>query len=486
MRIAGALPAVAGLAWAAALFLLTGGYAIDDAWIHLQFARNIAAGEGFRFLTGHPQVYACTSPAWVLLLAPAYTAGAGGIATARALSCLASGAALAAFASLLRNRGFGGGWIAAGCVLLAMDPMMIRWGSSGMEAAAASLAVILVLRALARRGGGALTGLLCGLAFLLRPELGIAGPLVALAMALEGARRNWGRILAHLACWAAVAAAWEVAALGIFGRLLPGTAAAKASAAGYAGYLPGAISDLAGNLAASGAAMPALITAGAAAWALIRGRRLFPLAGRAAILISAGLFAVLLAGKAPIVSRYLLPATPCLLLAAIETASALRGRAGAWLRGTALTAALASSLVSGIFLVFPHMQRASRNLGRYMEVAGFLRDSLPEGSIIAVQEIGIFGYESGRELLDLGGLLDPSVTAGCPGLDRQALQSIAFLRQRGVTHYLDPHGAVPALEGAEERTGVRFVPLHSWEFAGGTALSSSASYERVLYRLDWL
>src|SRR5436309_8543899 len=44
------------------------GFPLDDSWIHLHFARNIAEGAGFSFNPGSP-IAGSTAPLWTLLLA---------------------------------------------------------------------------------------------------------------------------------------------------------------------------------------------------------------------------------------------------------------------------------------------------------------------------------------------------------------------------------------------------------------------------------
>jgi len=476
------------LGYAAALFAFTGGYAIDDTWIHLQFARNIAAGLGPRFMADSPPVYACSSPAWVWLLAVPYYAGLGGIASARALSALFSGLAVWLLREALAGQGMAQRWSFAGAALLAVNPWMIRWGSSGMEAAASTAtvcAILLVLSGTGRRGF--LAGALCGAAFLVRPELGIAGPVCAVALSLEKARGGMRRSLETLAVWGAAVAAWELFALEVFGRLTPTAVAAKALASGFTGYLPSAVAEAAKSLTVSDAGMLIVILA-----ALLppgRSRSRLPAGAASAFswMLTLGLPVLLLAGRAPIVSRYLLPASPCIVFLGVTLLPRLRSVAGIPAPGIAVPVSAAASLAFGLFLVFPHIRTEDRNLQRYMDIAHFMRDSLPEGSIVAVREIGIFGYYGGQDLLDLGGLVSPQATPeSFPGLDRDAMASLAFLRSQGVGYYLDPHGLVAPLMSASDRTGVRFVPLGEWVFKGGTAMTGRGTYARVLYRLEWL
>jgi hypothetical protein len=57
--------------WAAVRTSGTLGFPLDDAWIHAQFARNLATGHGFTY-TGGRWVAGSTAPGWTLLLALGY------------------------------------------------------------------------------------------------------------------------------------------------------------------------------------------------------------------------------------------------------------------------------------------------------------------------------------------------------------------------------------------------------------------------------
>ena len=46
-------------------------FPLDDSWIHLHFARNLAEGAGFAYNPGVP-VAGSTAPLWTLLLAGAF------------------------------------------------------------------------------------------------------------------------------------------------------------------------------------------------------------------------------------------------------------------------------------------------------------------------------------------------------------------------------------------------------------------------------
>lgn len=67
----------AGLYFATEAYLLSGhlGFPLDDSWIHLQFARNLAAGDGLSYNPGE-RVTGSTAPLWTALLTPFFL-GAG-------------------------------------------------------------------------------------------------------------------------------------------------------------------------------------------------------------------------------------------------------------------------------------------------------------------------------------------------------------------------------------------------------------------------
>src|SRR4051794_34832739 len=47
------------------------GFPLDDAWIHLVYARSLAHGDGFAYNPGQLET-GFTSPLWVMLLAPLF------------------------------------------------------------------------------------------------------------------------------------------------------------------------------------------------------------------------------------------------------------------------------------------------------------------------------------------------------------------------------------------------------------------------------
>jgi hypothetical protein len=158
------------------------GLPLDDGWIHLRVATNLARGHGFGVNPGEP-VAVSTAPLWTLSLAGAISLGVPGLLAAKALGV----AAYLATALLTRRAALGAGAgrgsaLAAG--LAAVGLGRLAWGAlSGMEVPlAAALVAATVVSVL--RGRPGIASIALGLATLARPEAGLLIPFHAL-----GARR---------------------------------------------------------------------------------------------------------------------------------------------------------------------------------------------------------------------------------------------------------------------------------------------------------
>src|SRR5262249_11179643 len=128
------------------------GLPLDDSWIHLRFADNLAAGHGFAINPGVP-VAASTAPLWTLLLALAIVLGAPGLVAAKALGR----AAYVASGLLTRRLALAIGLtpglaLASGIGVVGLGRM--AWGAlSGMEVPLAA-ALVAAGCLLASRGRG--------------------------------------------------------------------------------------------------------------------------------------------------------------------------------------------------------------------------------------------------------------------------------------------------------------------------------------------
>ena len=215
-------------------------FPLDDSWIHLHFARNLAEGAGFAYNPGVP-VSGSTAPLWTLLLAGTFSLAGIAPAWAKALGIAA------ALATALLTRRLVWMWtesralaLAGGVIAAVAGPLV--WGAlSGMEV---SLAALLVTGALVLHTAGraAPTALLLGLAVLTRPESLLLVPLVWLGRPITPRRTA---IFAGIV--GALLAPWIAFNLATAGTPLPATASAKVEG-GLIGVLSGSRDSLAAAL----------------------------------------------------------------------------------------------------------------------------------------------------------------------------------------------------------------------------------------------
>jgi len=150
-----------------------GGVPLDDAWIHFQFARNLARGDGLSFNPGHP-TSGSTAPLWTLLLTAVYLVG-GRFPVAGQLLSGTCFLAVLATTYALGKRLTGNRWAAwlAGAVV-ATNGRMVWAGLSALETGLFATLSLLALSAhLSDRTTCRYrlrTAALFGLAALSRPE----------------------------------------------------------------------------------------------------------------------------------------------------------------------------------------------------------------------------------------------------------------------------------------------------------------------------
>ena len=388
------------------------GFPLDDSWIHLHFARNLAEGAGFAYNPGRP-VAGSTAPLWTLLLAGgAVVAGASvGMAKVLGVACALAAAVLTRRAALAWGAPPGVA-IVAGVALLWAGP--IAWGSlSGMEV---TLAALLVGAALVAHAAERLwlTAALAALAVAARPEAALLVPCFLLARALTPAR-----VAAFVLMPIAVVAPMVAFSYFTVGAPYPATAAAKVEG-GLIGWLGGLREPLTTTLAVR----PWAFVREWVAW-LWRTHALLPL-----VLLPAIVLAWRRRGAALGVVALALLAHPLgmALLAPYRGPGFQEGRYSIHLLPLALVviavgfgpavrrlrwAALLAWLALAVWALVPAAQRYAWGvqnieamqvgLGRWVDA------NVPRTARLAVNDIGAIAYVSRREIVDLMGLVTPEI-----------------------------------------------------------------------------
>lgn len=422
------------------------GFPLDDAWIHLSFARTFAMSGRFADFVGGPATAGSTSPLFTLLEALGWRLFRDEFVIGYGLGIAAFLLATVWMAQVLFNEGVRQRWLVAlGVLAFVLQPKIVASAVSGMETTTAiALSLLCILQM--RRRRWATVGLVAGLLLWTRPDTLVFTAALAIHLLYdvcveEAADR--ARMSRALVTFGALAMAYFVFNWGLSGTLFPNSLAAKIE---YYRFGNGRFaSDL---------------------WTFLEDARLVPalmlflisLAGtardvtrrRPAPTLYAHLFVVALVAvywwKLPFLyqdGRYLVPAIPFVLLGMIDglrrTATALNARKGALGRAGAVVPAFQLLLVIGIvgWAAF-RLPKARRDFAnRCLDIqklqvatARWCRDRLPATAVIATHDVGALGFYSGHAIVDVVGLLDRGIQGhiGDPG------QTLAFMRDRQVTH----------------------------------------------------
>jgi hypothetical protein len=207
------------------------GFPLDDAWIHMVYARSLAALQGFAYNPGQLET-GSTSPLWAIALLPAtWTARIchiGVVIPAKITTLLtAVGASLAA-ARLLRGLGFGVAVELAAGLAIAADPSLAFAQVSGMEIMLATALALWALGELAHERYR-VAGIVAGMAPLARPEMALLtlAVLVVAEWRLDRTRTSFKTRLAVLLPTALAVGGWMTYCLAVTGHPLPSTFYAK-------------------------------------------------------------------------------------------------------------------------------------------------------------------------------------------------------------------------------------------------------------------
>ena len=446
--------------WLALINIIARSYIEDDAFIHLEYARSVAHGQGFSF-NGRIS-YGDTSPAWVAVLAVAWRLVGDWILTAKALAVVTAIFSLGVV-----------GWFATqplcaskttacaspastafftACLGLATNPYFTFWSTSGMEAVAAGgciiLAVHLCLTA-TRSTSRCLALLLVGALPLLRPEAILFLPFIACARGYVHFRSITGgstTARAGIAQWigeclllAIPVLCWSAYAVSAFGTVEPNTNAAKRIVGGHGTVLRLLSVYVVGfGIAAAGIA---------AAWYFgkrdLQFARVQPLAYPSGLTGGSLTVAVLVAATLAIQAFYVVNNTAVqtryalvwgLVLYACAAHELIRLYAGGgWRPVRAVIAAtiIAQTLFTGV-VTLPYLAgKAAAVLAQRTAYAAAVQ-LIPQDAPIAIYAIGQFAFETKHPLVDTGGITDVDVVRHFG--DTKA--TLAWARARGADYYL--------------------------------------------------
>jgi arabinofuranosyltransferase len=387
------------------------GLPLDDAWIHLRFAENLAAGRGFAINPGVP-VAGSTAPLWTALLALPLAVGVPGLLAAKLLGVTAYLLTALATRRLALALGLSRALaLAAGLGAVAAGPL--AWGAlSGMEVCLAAAGVAGGALLAARERPLAATAALAA-ATLARPE-------AALVLVLHVAGAGGLRPAAGRAGVAIVMGGPALAFnLAIGGRLVPATAVAKVEG--------GVLGRLVGLHEAPGAAgLRVLEYAGEWARFLVNDHVALPLLGLVGLAVlrrsrirwlpwALVLHPIAMALVAPYrgpafqTGRYSAHLLPLAVVVGAAGLGAVLDRLPGRLRVVTLAAA-ALGLVLPLRPASETYAWGVQNINAMQVRLGrFVAGATPPDAVVAVNDVGALSYFGGRPIIDLMGLVTPDI-----------------------------------------------------------------------------
>jgi arabinofuranosyltransferase len=486
------------------------GFPLDDAWIHLQIARNFSTGHGFGLNSDEP-VSLSTAPLWTLLVALLHLLPWSIVASVKAVGALLLFGNALCTRLLARELGLPGSWALLAGLVVALTPRFLWASQSGMEillyTLLASGGLVLHMRTFVVAPSLWGTGLWAS-AVLARPECAILFPL-----AVVDRWRTEGRLLAmvalywkHVLLFILLLVPWVLFNLRYGSGPLPNTFYAKVGSYG----LMGALAD--GAWLRVGAAVllypleqmqelvqfsvenNVLLTVAAPLGLLALMRRgketswLIPL-----VLIGFPILRGLLApfkGATFQQGRYAAYLVPLLTVVGLvglrEAWTVLReqlqeGRARRWrywLRRLVWVCVLGNVLVLDLRQGRDYAANVADINQMHVAMGQWLAANTPAEAVVASNDIGAIAYFSERRLLDIVGLATPEVLGYLqPGVAAD-LGVLRYLEKTQPDYLVLLPNWYPQL--AEMH--YLFRPVHTIEVAPGTIAGGT---RLVAYRTVW-
>lgn len=449
--------ALVGFGVAAAMIAQTRDFALDDAWIHLAYAKSLRLGDGLSYNPGDYET-GFSSPLWVFVLSVWPIAGSP-VVPVKLLGALlhAATAWMGALVTLelARRRAKPehpvplASLTLLGGVLVAFQPTLVQAATSGMEVPLAAFVLLATTREMLRGRvvGAAILGVLSTWA---RPELlGAVLTMSAVVVAMRWrARATDPRVRASAAAAGGVMVGlglWVLYCLVVSGWPWPNAQYIKGAGGGLRGveYLrdevlmwqPWLVSLTGSVLVALGLREAVRARDGAALGIIVAF-----VATSVAIAITRPLHPGVLFFE----SRYFAPLAPLPSVVLPLGLGAIRPDTRAWLRWLAAAALLPVAGLSGLQIwqlrdqLIAHTED-TRVL--HTAVAHWLRDNLPADAVVAVEGAGAHRFVLPRtaRVVDLVGLNDTE--AAHAHFDR-AEKLCVFVR-RAPTHLVVPSDWTP-------------------------------------------
>lgn len=418
-RILLAGTAVACLAFAV-LWWLFRDFTIDDVYIFLRYARNIAEGHGIRYNLEGPPTEGISSALWTLILSLLIRGGAEPLAAAKVLGLVFGLSCVAMTPMTVPHLSVG--YRLAATWLVALSAPMVIWSASGMGAPFTAFYALLWILAGQRTEltdrNCLLLGIFTGAGVLVRPEAALLWPALVVLIVL---RRDKQRGRAVLMAGAGAAIVWvplELFRLAYFGYPLPAPFYAKAVQPGFEQHLRGLYYDYEFLIRYCGGPLTLLAVLYALAAPSGHARWMRP----PGVVVTTWLIWVALVGDDWMPQfRFLVPAIPA-IGATIAAMMQRLADTPVWRKTTAMVAVISvftflfASQGAGMWLArnnnhhySGYRMQLSYHLNALESLRSqglYLRENAAPGTVVAAYDIGIVGFISEAEIIDMWGLTD--------------------------------------------------------------------------------
>ena len=413
------------------------GFPLDDAWIHQTYARNLGLHGILAFSPGEPST-GSTSPGWTVLLAAGYLLKAPFLPWAYFWGSIF--AVASAFTAALLSQSYFGEFKGAMIVaLLCILEWHLAWAAlSGMEISLFTFLTLLILLCIHRDSPPLLIGLLIGMTFLVRPEGIVLAAIYGFRLLLtnrNNPKQLFAGIISFVAVFLIVISPWVIFNLTFGGRPFPATISSKFIQYGYPWSLGNSLKYI-GNVLIyflNGPLMLLVPCAGFVTYNTLRTRKTDLIHALVWSLILVGLYAVAL----PAIyhhGRYLMPLIPILAIFGVEGLFKIIGKLpmksllppAIWLTLGAMVLTLWINGASTFELQTDLLNDSHLQAARWVDA------NTSQDAVIATHDIGIVGYITQRQIVDLAGLVTPQVI---PIMGDQ-IKLAEYVRERHVTYLI--------------------------------------------------
>jgi hypothetical protein len=440
------------------------GFPLDDSWIHLTYARNLAQSGEWAFQPGQLSA-GSTAPLWTFLLAIGFWLHLGPYIWTYLLGELAlwALAILAEFSVRKLSLGYAPRWPWVGLFFVA--EWHLQWAAlSGMETLLQALfmtTVLVFLIAGTRRY--LVLGILTGVSIWVRPDgLTLVGPvLLTIFMTEKTFAARGSAVLRYLIGLGALLLPYLAFNLWLSDVPMPNTFYAKQ--AEYAAWQTQPVLNRIAVLLLQLLTGPAVILFPAVIGAVILAvrRRAWRML---AAMIWCGAYLILYILRLPAYQhgRYLMPAMPIFFVFGLLAYVEFRKSAlfGPWHRVIQTVAQQSLFLVTAGFIVLgarSYGQDVGLIESEMVVTAKWVAANVPPQAVVAAHDIGALGYFDHHQLIDLAGLVSPEVIP----LIRDEERLSSFLDRRHANYLIAFPAFYPVLTRASEpvfSSGGPFAP----------------------------